>query len=164
MYQARLGHAHLFVRELSRSVRFYTTFLNLRVTESVGERTAFLSSGQLHHEVALTAIGESAATPANDSVGLFHLAFDVPSKAEFAEAYRKLMNGGVEVSPVDHQIGWGMYFRDPDGNMLEIYCDTRLEPDGAPQWRGENRELPASRITAVLGTQSLEQALDARAE
>lgn len=150
MYLPRLGHAHLFVRELARSVGFYTGFLNLRVTETVGDRTAFLSSGELHHELALTAVGKDAAAPEKGSVGLFHLAFDVANKAEFAAAYRKLTAGGVEVSPVDHQIGWGMYFRDPDGNMLEIYCDTRSEPDGASQWRGENRELPASRITATL--------------
>ena len=151
MHRPRLGHAHLFVRELPRSVSFYETYLNLRVTEMVGERTAFLSGGDAHHELALTAIGAGAAGPGKETVGLFHLAFDVPDKQAFAEAHGRLIAGGVPVSPVDHQIGWGMYFRDPDGNMLEIYCDTRQEPDGAAFWRGTNRELAASRIAAALG-------------
>ena len=152
MFQPRLGHVHLFVRELQRSVEFYTTFVNLRVTETVNNETAFLTSSDLHHELALTAQGSDAAQPQPNSVGLFHLAFDVPDKRSFAEAYKKLVNVNVKVSPVDHKIGWGMYFDDPDGNMLEIYCDTRNEPDGAANWGGENRPLLAERIMAELKT------------
>lgn len=151
MYRPTIGHAHLYVRELARSVSFYTTYLKLQVTETVGDRSAFLSSGGAHHELALTALGANAAAPQSAMVGLFHLAFDVPDKRAFAEAFRALSAGGVSVSPVDHQIGWGMYFKDPDGNMLEIYCDTRQEPDGEPQWRGVNRELTSSRILVELG-------------
>jgi len=150
VYQPKLGHAHLFVRELQRSVAFYRTFLNFRVTETVADTTAFLTSGEAHHELALTAKGLNAAPPQPDGVGLFHLAFDVPDKRSFAEAYQKLVGANVKVSPVDHQIGWGLYFEDPDGNMLEIYCDTRKEADGASEWRGENRSLPPDRITAEL--------------
>jgi catechol 2,3-dioxygenase len=150
MYQPRLAHAHLFVRELERSVAFYTTYLNLRVSETVAERSAFLTGGGQHHELALTAKGADAPAPQPGGVGLFHLAFDVPDKRSFAEAYQKLTEDNVQVSPVDHQIGWGMYFSDPDGNMLEIYCDTREEPDGALLWRGENRPLSPSRILAEL--------------
>jgi catechol 2,3-dioxygenase len=154
MYRPTLGHVHLFVRELRRSVAFYTTYLNLRVPETVAERSAFLTGGGLHHELALTAKGMDAAPPQPEGVGLFHIAFDVPDKRSFAEAYQKLAEGNVQVSPVDHQIGWGMYFSDPDGNMLEIYCDTRQESDGALQWRGENRALSPSRIMAELGIKS----------
>lgn len=150
MYKPRLGHAHLFVRELPRSVAFYRDLLNLEVTETVNDETAFLSSGDLHHELALTAQGSDAPSPPSNGVGLFHLAFDVPDKRSFAEAYQKLTKAGVEVSPVDHRIGWGMYFNDPDGNMLEIYCDTRTAADGDTQWRGQNRSLSDDRIRAEL--------------
>jgi len=73
-----------------------------------------------------------APAPDPKGVGLFHLAFDVPSKRAFAQAYAKLSRDGVETAPVDHRIGWGLYFNDPDGNGLEIYCDTRKERDGEP--------------------------------
>jgi catechol 2,3-dioxygenase len=83
-------------------------------------------------------------------VGLNHLAFDVPDKRSFAEAYRKLVDGGVEVEPIDHRIGWGCYFKDPDGNGLEIYCDTRNATDGDNLWRGKDRPLTREHILAAL--------------
>lgn len=150
MYEIRIGHAHLNVRDLKRSVAFYMTFLSLKVTEEVAGRVAFLTGGAPHHELALSAQGMSAPAPVPDGVGLYHLAFDVPDKRAFALAYRKLTAEGIQVAPVDHRIGWGLYFQDPDGNGLEIYCDTRREADGSALWRGENRPLPRERILAEL--------------
>jgi hypothetical protein len=54
------------------------------------------------------------------------------------------------VSPVDHEIRWGACFDDPDGNTLEIYCDTRNEPDGEALWGGLDRPLAQERILAAL--------------
>ena len=150
MYQTTIGHVMLYVRDLERSIAFYSTFLNLRVTETVKSKFAFLTGGGPHHELGLYARGAGAVAPLPNSVGLCHLAFNVPDKRSFAEAYRRLSDANIEVSPVDHQIGWGVYFHDPDGNALEIYCDTRSEPDGTPLWRGENRPLRESRILAAL--------------
>jgi catechol 2,3-dioxygenase len=90
-----------------------------------------------------------APAPAEEQLGLFHLAFDVDSKADFAEAYERLHDDGVKLSPVDHVIGWGLYFPDPDGNLLELYCDTRAEPDGRAQWLGKNRPLTHATIMAA---------------
>ena len=148
MYSTTIDHVMLYVRELEPSIAFYTTYLNLRVTEVVQGKVAFLTSGAPHHEVALYARGAEASAVPEGSVGLCHLAFSVSDKRSFAEAYRKLVDSNVKVSPVDHQIGWGVYFSDPDGNRLEIYCDTRNEPDGASLWHGENRPLLGSRILA----------------
>ena len=150
MYRTTIDHVMLYVRELEPAITFYTTCLNLRVTEVVKGKVAFLTGGGPHHEVALNAQGAEASVAPEGSVGLCHLAFSVPDKRSFAEAYRKLIDSNVKVSPVDHQIGWGVYFSDPDGNRLEIYCDTRNEPDGASLWHGENRPLLGSRILAEL--------------
>jgi len=147
MFQSKIGHAHLFVSDLARSVAFYQRYLNLTVTEEVAGMTAFLSGGDPHHELALTVL--DAPAPAEKQIGLFHLAFDVENKAAFAEAYERLHGDGIELSPVDHAIGWGLYFHDPDGNMLELYCDTRADPDGRLLWRGENRPLTHATIMAA---------------
>ena len=150
MPRAKLGHAHLLVRNIEISTEFYTSVLGLRVTECEPNRWVFLTSGELHHELAMSQLGMGAPGPEEGRVGLFHLAFDVESKVEFAKIVNLLLERGIDVDPVDHRIGWGAYFSDPDGNRLEVYCDTRGEPDGAPLWEGKNRPLKKERVLEHL--------------
>jgi catechol 2,3-dioxygenase len=150
MYTTRIGHAHLKVRDLNRSIDFYTRFLALRLTERVGDSYAFLTGGSLHHEIALQNVGLDAPSPPATGTGLYHVAFEVASRADFAAVYRALTEASVGVATVDHLISWAMYFDDPDGNGLEVYWDTRTEPGGRALWQGENRPLPAEMILALL--------------
>ncbi|MCL5995994.1 MAG: VOC family protein, partial [Chloroflexi bacterium] len=87
--------------------------------------------------------------PPAHATGLYHVAFEVPDRRSFAEAYCHLMEAGVEVALVDHLISWAMYFNDPDGNGLEIYWDTRHEPGGQLLWRGRNVPLSIDKMMAV---------------
>jgi catechol 2,3-dioxygenase len=148
-YTARIGHAHLKVRDLARAVEFYTRFLGLRITERIDGQFAFLSGGDLHHELALQALGRQAPSPPQHSVGLYHVAFEVPDRRAFAEAFSALASADVRVTTVDHGISWAMYFSDPDGNGVEIYWDTRREPHGNESWAGRNEALGAERILAA---------------
>lgn len=150
MYTTKIGHAHLKVRDLDRSIAFYTRFLALRETERVADHYAFLTGGDLHHEIALQHVGPDAPAPPQHGTGLYHVAFEVPTRRAFAEAYAALTQAGISVATVDHRISWAMYFDDPDGNGLEIYWDTRTEPDGASLWQGVNRPLPPADILAAL--------------
>jgi catechol 2,3-dioxygenase len=145
-YTTHIGHAHLKVRDLDRSVAFYTDLLALHLTERVADSYAFLSGGETHHEIALQNVGPDAPQPPAAGTGLYHVAFEVPSRADFAAVYRALTEAGVSVATVDHLISWAMYFDDPDGNGLEVYWDTRWEPGGRALWRGENHPLPAEKI------------------
>lgn len=149
-YRTKLGHAHLKVRDLDRSIAFYTTYLGLHLTERVGNAYVFLTTGAMHHEIALQQVGMHAAQPPAHSTGLYHVAFEVPDKRSFAAAYQKLVQGGISVASVDHYISWAMYFDDPDGNGLEIYCDTRNEAGGRSLWYGENAPLDDETIFAAL--------------
>ena len=152
MYQPKIGHAHLKVRDLDRSVMFYSRYLRLHETERVADSYAFLTGGAPHHEIALQRMGPDAPTPPAHGVGLYHVAFEVADKRAFAEAYAALIEGGIMVATVDHFISWAMYFDDPDGNGLEIYWDTRNEPGGRPLWRGDNVPLPPETILTALAT------------
>jgi catechol 2,3-dioxygenase len=144
----RIGHAHLKVRDLERATAFYERFLGLEVRERLPDRYVFMSGGPLHHELALQRVPPDARLPGRYDVGLFHIAFEVPDKASFARAYRTLEEAGVPVALVDHRISWAMYFADPDGNGLEIYCDTRSEPDGVELWEASDRPLSAKQVLA----------------
>ena len=149
-YQTKVGHAHLKVRNLTRSLEFYTQFFSLNLVEQVGNHYAFLSGSNFHHEIALQQVGEEALEPPAHGTGLYHIAFEVPDKRSFALAYKSLIEAEVRVAPVDHLISWAMYFDDPDGNGLEIYCDTRHDPDGQPLWHGRNVPLSPEKILDAL--------------
>lgn len=149
-YHTKIGHAHLKVRDLTRALEFYTRFFNLHVVERVGDHYAFLTGGEMHHEIALQAVGPNAPGSHPQAVGLYHVAFEVPHRRDFAEAYKALREAGVAVGAVDHLISWAMYFDDPDGNGLEIYVDTRRDADGQTLWHGQNAPLPVAKILAAL--------------
>jgi catechol 2,3-dioxygenase len=83
-------------------------------------------------------------------VGLYHVAFEVPDKTAFAQAYQALHEAGVQPVLVDHLISHAMYFDDPDGNGLEIYVDTRTAAGGQAQWHGQNRRLSRDAVLAHL--------------
>lgn len=125
MIQAqRLGHIVLKVRDAGKSRDFYTQTLGLKVAhEDLKRGTVFLSFGREHHELALfqLATGEppSAAQP-----GLHHMAWRLPNFEELREAYKELKAMGVQVeSTVEHNVTRSVYFPDPDGNRVELYCD-----------------------------------------
>ncbi len=149
-YSTKIGHAHLKVRDLDTAIDFYTTYLALHLTERIGDAYVFLTGGSFHHEIALQNVGPHAPQPSPHDTGLYHVAFEVPNKRSFAEAYQKLCKAGIAVAPVDHYISWAMYFDDPDGNGLEIYWDTRNEQGGRSLWHGDNAPLSDETILAAL--------------
>lgn len=141
-----IGHAHLYVRTLDRSIGFYREVLGLGVTERIGDALAFLSATAHHHSLALQALGEEALPPVSGAVGLYHVAFEAPSAAALDEALGRLDDRGVRWQAVDHGISWAIYFADPDGNGLEIYLDRRDRPGGREIWHGASALLPRERI------------------
>ena len=145
----QLGHVHLKVRDTDRAVAFYTRFLGLRITERIGAHFVFLSGDDKHHTVALQAVGADAPGPSRGSVGLYHTAFEVTDEAALAQAFVALADAGVPVQGVDHGISWALYFSDPDGNGLEIYCDRRAHPEGTAQWEGRSRALVPAQLREI---------------
>lgn len=136
--QTLVGHVHLKVRDLQRSVAFYTGILGLEPTER-HTRFAFLSFGERHHDVALQEVGPDAAGP-GQGVGLYHAAFEVETAEALSTIAGRLEDHDVAYSPVDHRISKALYFTDPDGNGLEVYLDTR-DANDRKEWRGTNERF-----------------------
>ena len=142
----KVGHVHLKIRDLQRSVDFYRHYFGLEVTEQLGTDLVFMSAGAMHHELALQQVGKQAHRPSRYDVGLYHVAFEVPDREALAETYRKLQRDGLRASPVDHRISWAIYFSDPDGNGIEVYWDTRQTGHGSATWEGVDRPLDTSQL------------------
>jgi predicted esterase/catechol 2,3-dioxygenase-like lactoylglutathione lyase family enzyme len=148
-YQLRLGHLLLKVRNLERSIAFYTRILGLRLVERTGNTYAFLSSGDSHHDISLQNVGLNAPIPPSHSTGLGNVAFHVADPQSFARAYKGLRDASIPASLVDHQIAWGITFIDPDGNGIEIYCDMRHLPGHSNLWQGRDIPLDPEKVLAL---------------
>jgi len=121
----RIGHVHLKVADLERSLEFYCGVLGFGLTQRYGRQAAFVSAGGYHHHIGLnTWESQGGSAPPRGSTGLYHVAILYPSRTELAEALRRLINAGIEINgAADHGVSEAIYLRDPDGNGVELYVD-----------------------------------------
>ena len=124
MIQAgRLGHVVLKVRDAARSRDFYVRTLGLKVAhENLEQGMVFLSFGREHHDLALFQLA-SGDPPGPAQPGLHHVAWRLANFEELRAAYRELKALGLPVSTTEHNVTRSIYFPDPDGNGVELYCD-----------------------------------------
>jgi catechol-2,3-dioxygenase len=142
MIQAKkLGHVVLKVRDAAKSREFYTRTLGLKVAHEDLERgTVFLSFGREHHDLALFQLASGEA-PGPAQPGLHHMAWQLGSFEELRAAYRELKAIGIEVeSTVEHNVTRSVYFPDPDGNRVELYCDMVEDGFATMSTLGPKRE------------------------
>jgi catechol 2,3-dioxygenase len=124
----RIGHVHLKVADLERSLAFYRDVLGFEVTQRMGDSAVFLAaggSGNYHHHIGLNTWHSKGAGPAAQrAAGLYHVAILYPNRKELADALRRLLRNGVPVDgAADHGVSEAIYLRDPDGNGVELYVD-----------------------------------------
>lgn len=127
--RVRIGHVHLKVADLARALAFYRDVLGFRVTQRFGAQAAFLSAGGYHHHIGLNT-WESAggSPPAPGTTGLYHVAILYPTRAELADAVRRVLSAGLPLEgAADHGVSEAVYLRDPDGNGVELYRDRPPE-------------------------------------
>jgi catechol 2,3-dioxygenase-like lactoylglutathione lyase family enzyme len=147
----KIGHVVIQVRDLERSMKFYTEVLNFRVSDRSPEGAVFLTSLGEHHTVGLfPSAGESAATSQKGDVRLHHFAMEVESLDALFEAREYLKERGVPiVFEGRHRMGGhtSIEFLDPDGFQLELYWDMdKTRPDGHSRPIGSSvKGLEASR-------------------
>ncbi|HEX3150975.1 MAG TPA: VOC family protein [Gemmataceae bacterium] len=86
----RIGHVHLKVSDLERSLAFYTGALGFELTARYGRQAAFVSAGGYHHHIGLnTWESKGGSPPAPGSTGLYHFAILYPTRAALANALRR---------------------------------------------------------------------------
>jgi catechol 2,3-dioxygenase len=125
----RIGHVHLKVANLERAIAFYRDVLGFQLTQRYGTQAAFLSAGGYHHHIGLnTWESHGGSPPPPRSTGLYHLAILYPTRAELADALRRLIKAKIPLEGAsDHGVSEALYLRDPDNNGVELYYDRPQE-------------------------------------
>jgi catechol 2,3-dioxygenase len=151
--KVRIGHVHLKVANLERSLAFYCGILGFELMQRMGAEAVFISAGGYHHHIGLNtwdSLGGSPPPPG--TTGLFHVGILYPSRAALADALRRLVQAGIRLDGAsDHGVSEALYLRDPDENGIELYWDK--PPELWP--RTDEGEL--AMFTRPLDLESLEQ-------
>jgi catechol 2,3-dioxygenase len=121
----RIGHVHLKVADLERSLRFYSGVLGFELTQRYGDGGAFVSAGGYHHHLAKnTCESRDGGPPPPGSTGLYHVAILYPTRAALADALLRLREAKIPLEGAsDHGVSEALYLRDPDDNGVELYWD-----------------------------------------
>ena len=127
--ETRIGHVHLKVANIERSLGFYRDLLGFEITQWYGEDAVFLSAGGYHHHIGLNTWAGRGVPPAPQrAAGLFHLAILYPERRELAKALKTLSDAGYPIDGAsDHGVSEALYLRDPDQNGVELYWDRRRD-------------------------------------
>ena len=155
--QTRIGHVHLKVADIDRSLAFYRDVLGFEVTQRYGRNAVFLSAGGYHHHIGInTWQSAGGQPPPPGTTGLFHVAILYPTRAQLGDALKRLIAAKVPLDGAsDHGVSEALYLRDPDQNGVELYWDR--DPS---QWPRE-ADGSLAMVTEPLDLQSLLEAAEA---
>lgn len=136
--QTRIGHVHLKVSNIQRSLDFYCGLLGFDLVTTYGDQAAFISAGGYHHHIGLNTWHSKDAPPSKkEGVGLYHTAILYPNRKDLAFIYTRIKNAQYPFTGAsDHGVSEALYLNDPDGNGVELYWDKPKEewpkkPDGS---------------------------------
>jgi len=127
--QTRIGHVHLKVSDLNKSLAFYCDLLGFDKIMAYGSQAAFLSAGGYHHHIGLNTWQSKGAPPAPEyAPGLYHTAILYPDRKDLAAILKRLIDAEYTITGAsDHGVSEAIYLDDPDGNGVELYWDRPKE-------------------------------------
>jgi catechol-2,3-dioxygenase len=116
-----LGHVGIYVRDPETMIEFYSGFLGMSVTDrGPDDRIVFLSANPAveHHEFAIVRSEDHKTDPQQ-------ISFTVATLTDLRSFYAEILDRGYPIEMVvNHGNAIGCYFRDPEGNVVEVYWHT----------------------------------------
>jgi catechol 2,3-dioxygenase len=152
-----IGHVHLKVADLERSLGFWCGVLGFELQQRMGDSAAFVSAGGYHHHIGLnTWESRGGSPPPPGMTGLYHVAVRYPDRRTLADAVRRVVEAGVPLEGAsDHGVSEAIYLRDPDGNGVELYRDRPRE-----EWPRPPGGEGVAMVTAPLDLRALLAEID----
>lgn len=125
----RIGHVHLKVSDIERSLKFYRDILGFGIQQYYGDSAVFISAGGYHHHIGLNTWHSKNAGPAPvRAAGLYHVAILYPERKDLAVILKRLIEAEYPLTGAsDHGVSEAIYLDDPDRNGVELYWDKPKE-------------------------------------
>ena len=125
----RIGHVHLKVSDIERSLKFYRDLLGFEVQQYYGDSAVFISAGGYHHHIGLNTWHSKNAPPAPvRAAGLYHTAILYSTRKDLAVILKRLIEAQYPLTGAsDHGVSEAIYLNDPDRNGVELYWDKPQE-------------------------------------
>ncbi len=137
----RVGHLVINVKDVATSVKFYTEVLGFEIALERPGMGTFLTCGKIHHDLALFQAAPDAAPVTKGGLGLNHMALQVEDFDMLTQYYNILKERDLIDHTVDHQMTRSIYLNDPDGNGIELFCNSQEEAvDGLAMMRSTDRK------------------------
>ncbi|TDQ40892.1 VOC family protein [Aureibacillus halotolerans] len=118
----RLENVVLTVRHLVTSIDFYENVVGLRIAEQTANEASFTADGKTVL-LKIKEVPDAKVAPQRSAIGLYHFALLVPSRKALAVVLRRLIEKQIRLGQADHLVSEALYFSDPDGHGIEVYCD-----------------------------------------
>jgi catechol 2,3-dioxygenase len=153
-----IGHVHLKVADIQRSLDFYVGVLGFELMQDWQGEAAFISAGGYHHHIGLnTWQSKGGSPPPPGTTGLFHTAILYPTRRDLADALKRVIDAGIPLDGAsDHGVSEALYLRDPDQNGVELYWDRPKD-----QWpRDPDNPERVAMFTSALNVNDLLAELD----
>lgn len=137
----RVGHLVLNVRDVGTSTKFYMDVLGFEMSYERPGFGSFLTCGKIHHDLALFQAKEDAAPVTPGGLGLNHMALQVENFDVLTEFHTRLKELGLVDHTTDHMMTKSIYLTDPDGNGVELFCNSFEDPaDGRAMMASADRK------------------------
>src|SRR5262245_14252513 len=151
-----LNHAVLYVRDAQASSEFYQKALDFQVVSSMGRNAVFLraSASDNHHDLALFSVGPDAPLPQRGQVGLYHLAWEVPTIDDLVDVRAHLVELGALVGESDHGVSKSRYAKDVDGIEFEVLWTVPREDWGRYEKDAVSQPLDLAAEQARFGSRA----------
>lgn len=131
-----IGNVKIKVQNLERSIEFYRDILGFDILERTGSIVKLTTDGKRNF---LTLEQPEDVTPKErGTTGLYHFAILLPSRTHLANIVIHFVKNNIQFGSADHLVSEALYFKDPDGNEIEIYRDRH---PSEWNWHGEEVEM-----------------------
>ena len=124
----RVGHLVLNVKDVDASTKFYTKVLGFQIALERPGLGTFLTCGKNHHDLALFQAKADAAPVTPGGLGLNHMALQVEDFDTLKEYHTILEHLDIIQRCTDHGMTRSIYLTDPDGNGIELFCNSQEDP------------------------------------